>query len=243
MVGGGVLAAGAVAAIVATAIVASGDDKDTAGSSAGPTAPAKELPAESPTPEPTFSNVAPPAPLEPLDIISDKKLDKAPLRATSLFPEKKAASNGRTYTRGATTATTNCASATRGGLGPALTNNGCRQLFRATYEKDGVAVTVGIAVFDTPAAAEKAKSQATPGVISLPGEGVPAFCRGPACRSSANAIGRYAYFTTTGYTNGKPVTTKDPRPLEAGRDLSDYAFRRILARGESQARAAASAGA
>ncbi|WP_347178130.1 hypothetical protein [Streptomyces sp. LX-29] len=237
------LAAGAVAAIVATAIVASGDDKDTTGSSAGPTAPAKELPAESPTPEPTFSNVAPPAPLEPLDIISDKKLDKAPLRAASLFPEKKAASNGRAYIRGATAATTNCASAARGGLGPALTNNGCRHLLRATYEKDGVAVTVGIAVFDTPAAAEKAKSQATPGVISLPGEGVPDFCRGPACRSSANAIGRYAYFTTTGYTNGKAVTTKDTAPLEAGRDLSDYAFRRILARGESQARAAASAGA
>lgn len=242
-IGGGVLATAAVGAIVAMAVMSSSEGKSSNKSdkSASQLPAPQDLPTESPTPEPTFSDVAPPAPPKPLDILSSAKRDTAPISTGTLFPDEKAVGNGREYAKSATAATKSCATAAQGSLVPALTNNGCRQFFRATYSKDGVAVTVGIAVFDTKAAAERAKEQAGPNVTSLSGGGVPVFCRQADCRASANAIGRYAYFTIAGYTSGADVTTSDTKALQAGRDIADYAFRRILKRGDQQASAAATA--
>ncbi|MCP9208742.1 hypothetical protein [Streptomyces cucumeris] len=240
LAGGGLLATGAVAAIVAIAVT-SGDDKGSRSDGSASHLPTpQDLPSGTPTPEPTFSDVAPPAPPKPLDIISSAKRDKAPLSAGTLFPDKKAVVQGRSYPRAATSATSNCSSVAQAGLATALNGNGCRKVFRATYTRDGVAVTVGIAVFDTKGAAEKAKKQAEGGVAALNGGGVN-FCHGPVCRRSTNAIGRYAYFTISGYTSGKSVTASDTKALRAGRDLADHAFRRILARGNAQASAEASA--
>ncbi|MDX3226451.1 hypothetical protein [Streptomyces sp. ME19-01-6] len=242
-IGGGVLATAAIGAIVATAVISSGDkgkSSHKSDKSASQLPSPQDLPSESPTPEPTFSDVAPPAPPKPLDIISSAKRDTAPISTGTLFP-KKAVGNGHEYTKAATAATKSCATAAQGGLASVLTNNGCRQLFRATYSKDGVAVTVGIAVFDTKAAAERAKQQAAPNVASLSGGGVPVFCRQADCQASTNAIGRYAYFTIAGYTSGADVTTGDTKAVGAGRDIADYAFRRILERGNQQASAAATA--
>lgn len=235
------LATAAVAAIVATAVVSSGHKDKSGGDSAGGLPTPQDLPSESATPEPTFSDVAPPAPPKPLDIISSARRDKAPLSAATLFPEQRAAKDDRSYTKAASASTTSCAAATQGALGSVLTNNGCRKLLRATFSRDGVAVTVGVAVFDGKAAAEKAKDQYKPNIASLTGGGVPAFCRRTACQSSANAIGRYAYFTISGYTSGKAVTASDTAALQAGRDVADYTFRRILARGSAQASAEAAA--
>lgn len=84
----------------------------------------------------------------------------------------------RVYAKGATTRTTGCATVTQGALGSILDNNGCDQVIRATYSKDGIAVTVGLAVFGTEAEARKAAQQASGGLASLSGSGVPTFCRG-----------------------------------------------------------------
>ncbi|KNB50154.1 hypothetical protein [Streptomyces caatingaensis] len=236
LIGGGVLAAAGVAAIVATAIVAS--DKDTGGTkktATGP-APASGTPA---SPEPTFAPVAPPAPLDPRDFISEAGKDKAPLTPATLFPEAKPAVGGRVYERTATSATADCAAVTQGGLGSVLAGNGCRRVLRATYVRDGVAVTVGVAVFDTKAAADRAKDRSTGNIEALNGGGSPEFCRATACRLTANAEGRYAYFTVAGYTGNKPVTAEDTKALTAGRDISTYAFGRVLARGRAAAAAAA----
>ncbi|WP_209446835.1 hypothetical protein [Streptomyces palmae] len=176
-----------------------------------------------------------------MDILSSRKKDTAPISAGTLFPGKAATVRHHEYAKGATSATRGCASAAQGALPSVLSRNGCRQLFRATYSKDGVAVTVGIAVFDTKAAAGRAMAQAKPNIASLPGSGVPTFCRRVACRSSANTLGRYVYFTISGYTSGAPVPTSDTKALAAGREISDYAFSRILARGNAQASAAAEA--
>lgn len=240
-IGGGVLATAAVAAIVATAVVSSGGKDRTDGNSAGQLPTPQDLPSESGSPEPTFSDVAPPAPPRPLDIISSAKRDKAPLSVGALFPEKKAATDDRSYAKATTASTTSCAAAAQGALGSILSGNGCRKVFRATFSRDGVAVTVGVAVFDGKAAAEKAKDGYQPNIASLAGGGVPSFCRQTACRTSANAIGRYAYFTISGYTSGQAVTQSDTKALQAGRDLADYTFRRIMARGNAQASAAAAA--
>ncbi|SEC82377.1 hypothetical protein SAMN05216483_2477 [Streptomyces sp. 2131.1] len=242
MIGGGALATAAVAALVATAVIrANGHDPGaTAGKHAGELPTANDLPSETSAPEPSFSSVAPPPPPDPRDYIADARKDRLPVGVEAFFPGDKLVSRGHTYARGATHRTTSCASTTQGALGSILTANGCDQVIRATYSRDGVAVTVGIAVFKTEARAKKTAQQASGGLASLSGSGVPVFCRdGAICRRTANSYGRYAYFTVGGFTNGKNVTKADKNVFTVGDDLTDYTFRQIRHRGEVQASAAA----
>lgn len=238
IIGGGALATLVIAGIVATVVVTSNDKGDDGKSQ---TLPSPDLPSEDVQPEPTLPDITPPAPPNPREFIASAEKDTAPLGANTLFPGSKMTMGGRAYTKGATAATNNCASATSASLGSALTGNGCTQVIRATYTKDGVAVTVGIAVFDTQAQAMKAKDQASGNVQSLAGDGVPSFCRATSCRLTTNAVGRYAYFTVAGYTSGKAVTASETQARQAGLDLANFTFRRIVARGEAQASAAATA--
>ncbi|MCI0384873.1 hypothetical protein [Streptomyces sp. CNQ085] len=238
MIGGGAMATAVVAAIVAVAVVNEG------GSGPGPAsdsqAPsASETPPPDPEqPEPSFSSEPPPPPPDPRDFLSSAEKDTAPLGAATLFPGDSMEVNGRTYDKGATASTGSCASGTQGALGAVLTDNGCRELIRVTYVREGVAVTVGVAVFDDAEDASRAKEQSRPNVASLAGSGVPTFCRGGVtCRTSANALGRYAYFTISGYTSGKDVTASETAARRAGLDAADFAFARILERGREQAAA------
>ncbi len=114
-------------------------------------------------------------------------------------------------------------------------------MMRVTYTRGDVAVTVGVAVFDTEAQAAGAKRQADKKSIirSLSGGGVKSFCTGAVCRSTTNSYGRYAYFTVAGHTDGKDVTEKATEVFKAGDDLAEFAFRQIRQRGEAQASAAA----
>lgn len=234
--GGGLLGVAAVAAVVATAVVSS--DSGTSDHSGASSLPSAEtLPSESGTPEPSFSDVAPPAPPDPKEFISSATKDTAPLSADTLFAETRANSEGRAYQKATTAGTTACASATQGPLGGILTEHGCRSVYRATYTADGVAVTVGVAVFDDAATAAEVKSAAKGNIASLSGGGVPTFCRATACRLTTNAVGRYAYFTVAGYTSGKAVTADDTAALRGARDVADYTFHRIWARGTAQASA------
>ncbi|MCA6094933.1 hypothetical protein LE181_22515 [Streptomyces sp. SCA3-4] len=232
LAGGGVLAAGAIAAIVATAVMMSGKGDDKALPS-----PEKLPSASAGSPEPTFSQVAPPNPRE---FIATEEKDTAPLSTKTLFPHTKPVLDKRTYKRLAQDTTTDCASAAQGGLGQVLADNGCQKVLRSTYERDGVAVTVGVAVFADKAAADKAKEQATGNITALSGDDGPAFCRATACRLTANAEGRYAYFTVAGYTNGSAVTSDDTKALQAGRDVAGYTFRRIMYRANALAAASVS---
>ncbi|MFI1797746.1 hypothetical protein ACH427_10365 [Streptomyces sp. NPDC020379] len=228
--GGGALATAAVATAVTFAVTGSHGG----GKQSGLPAPQK-LPSSSGGPEPSFSESAPPPPPNPLDFISSADKDKAPLSTKTLFPHTKPVLYKRKYEQTATATTTDCASATQGALGSVLTDNGCREVLRATYVRDGIAVTVGVAVFDDKAAAAKAKDQSSGNIASLSGDNDPAFCRATACRLTANAQGRYAYFTVAGYANGKAVGESDTAALTAGRDVSDYTFRRIMYRAQAQA--------
>ncbi|MFE5733697.1 hypothetical protein ACFQ7A_22680 [Streptomyces sp. NPDC056528] len=240
MIGGGVLATLVVGALVATAVVVTGKEDDTAKNGGGsPTAPVSST--EAPTPEPTFSSVAPPPPPNPKDYISDPGKDRAPLTAEGLFPGRRLSMDGRAYEKGATSATTNCAAVTQGGLGTVLKKNGCRKVLRATYVRAGVAITVGVAVFSSEAAALKAKDQATGGIAPLVGAGVGDFCHATVCLRRSNSIGRYAYFTQAGFANGRKVTTGDKGVFLTSDDLGTFAFNQIYGRGKAQASAAAGA--
>lgn len=239
MIGGGILATGLVGAIVATAVVTTGGRSDPTGSASELPAPA-DLPENTSAPEPSFSSVAPPPPPDPKEYISSAGKDKAPITVGSFFPGEKLAMGDRVHVKGATGRTTDCATGTQGALGAVLTDNGCEQLIRATYSKDGVAVTVGIAVFDTEARAKKTVDQASGGLASLSGAGVSTFCRGgTVCRRTTNSYGRYAYFTVGGFTNGTSVTAQDRDVFAVGDDLTNFVFRQIHQRGRVQASQAA----
>ncbi|MGW2703413.1 hypothetical protein [Streptomyces sp. NPDC001340] len=238
-IGGGALATIAVGTAVAMAVVsANGDNK----ASGNPT----DLPASASLPSgtataPSFAPTSAPPPLDPKDFISSAKKDTAPLSPETLFPGTQLTMGSAVYKKGATADTKNCASAADATLPKILTANGCTRLIRATYTKDGIAVTVGVAVFDTAAQTAKAKSQTDDKSIvrSLSGKGVKSFCDGAICFSTRNAVGRYGYFTITGFTNGKNVTKKDTKAFAVSDDLQEFTFRQIWRRGEAQASAAA----
>jgi len=234
-IGGGVLAALAVAGIVTTAVM-------TGGAKGGsPTAsPSASDDAATPDDKPSFPDVSVPPPPNPRDYISDPKKDKAPLTPATLFPQKSMVVGEHTYPRTKTAATTDCTAAAQGPLVSSLTHNGCRKLLRATYSKGGVAVTIGIAVFDSPAQATKVMNENKANLMPLPGGGVPAdFCQGTKCRMATNATGRYAYFTIAGYLNGKDVTNTETKARQIARDGGAYAFSQITQRGKDQAAKAA----
>ncbi|MFG2607406.1 hypothetical protein ACGFT2_28255 [Streptomyces sp. NPDC048514] len=238
-IGGGALAVIAVGTAVAMAVVS-------ANGGGGPEAGPSNLPASATLPSgsataPSFAPTSAPPPLDPKDFISSAKKDTAPLGPGTLFPGTRLTMGDAVYKKGATADTGSCATAAGGTLSKVLTANGCTRLIRATYSKDGVAVTVGVAVFDTEAQATKAKSQTDDRSIvrSLSGKGVKPFCDGAFCRSTRNAYGRYAYFTISGFTSGKDVAKKDTKVFRTGDDLAEFAFRQIHRRGEAQASAAA----
>ncbi|MFF9786031.1 hypothetical protein YWIDRAFT_05124 [Streptomyces sp. SceaMP-e96] len=235
-IGGGALAALAVAGIVTAAVMTSGGSKG-GKPTAAPTASDE---AAVPDDKPSFPDVSVPPPPNPRDYISDPKKDKAPLTPATLFPQKSMVVGEHSYPRTKTATTKDCTAGAQGPLVSSLSHNGCRQLLRATYSKGGVAVTIGVAVFDSPAKAAKVMNENKANLMPLPGGGVPSdFCQGTKCRMATNATGRYAYFTIAGYLNGKDVTGAETKARQIARDGGAYAFSQITQRGKDQAAKAA----
>ncbi|WP_327354072.1 hypothetical protein [Streptomyces sp. NBC_01304] len=243
MIGGGALATAAIGGIVAIAVVSANSNNEGGNKSADELPPSQSIPSNGDTPGPTFSSAKPPPPPDPKDFISSAKKDKAPLSVDTLFYGKTFTKGATVYKKGATSTAKKCSDAARGKLATILDKNGCDQVFRATYSRDGMAVTVGVAVFDTEEQASKAKQQVPAreagNIRSLSGKGVPGFCNTVVCYTSVNSYGRYAYFTTAGFTNGKKVTEKDQKVFTIGKDIAGFAFQQIYARGKAQASAAA----
>lgn len=237
-VGAGAVATIAVGTAVAMAVVSANNDTSASG---GPTS----LPASASVPSgsatPSFASTSAPPPLDPRDFIASAKKDTAPLSADTLFPGTQLTMGDTVYKKGATADTTKCASAASGNLPKILTAGGCTRLIRATYTNGGIAITVGVAVFDDQAQATKVRKQAAKKAVvrSLPGKGVKNFCNAAVCLTTTNAVGRYAYFTTGGFLDGKNVTNKDTKVFRAGTDLQQFTFNQIYRRGQAQASAAA----
>lgn len=241
-IGGGALATIAVGTAVAVAVVSANGDSDGTDQRGSQLPSSADIPSGS-GPAPSFEPTSAPPPLDPKDFISSATKDKAPLSAESLFPGTQLTMGETVYKKGPTADTSDCASAAQGTLPKVLDDNGCTRLLRVSYTKDGVAVTVGVAVFDTEAQATEAKGQADDEsvVSALSGGGIDAFCNAAICRSTTNSYGRYAYFTVSGFTDGKDVTTNDTAVFSTGDDLAEFTFRQIRRRGEAQASAAAAA--
>ncbi|MEU3859071.1 hypothetical protein AB0F03_17130 [Streptomyces sp. NPDC028722] len=235
---GGALATVAIGTAVAMAVVSANGGDGKAGAGSPPAGSA--LPGTG-TATPSFAPTSAPPPLDPKEFISSARKDTAPLSPDTLFPGTRLTVGGTVYKKGLTADTTSCATAAGATLPKILTANGCTRLMRVTYTDGGIGVTVGVAVFDTAAQAAKARSQTDDRSIvrSLFGKGVKPFCDGAFCRSTRNAYGRYAYFTISGFTNGKDVTTKDTTVFRTGNDLAQFTVNQINRRGRIQASAAA----
>ncbi|MFV0134187.1 hypothetical protein ACLGIH_13235 [Streptomyces sp. HMX87] len=242
-IGGGALATVAVASAVAVAVVSANGSGQASGDPSSRLPSAADLPSATAT-APSFAPTTAPPPLDPKDFVSSAKKDKAPLGPDVLFPGTQLTMGDTVYKKGPTADTRTCSSAALNTLPKVLQDNDCTRLIRVTYTEDDIAVTVGVAVFDTAAQASEAKRQADSKSIvkSLSGGGVRSFCQGAVCRSTTNAYGRYAYFTISGFTGGKDVTEKDTEVFRTGDDLAEFTFRQIRQRGEAQASAAATAG-
>ncbi|MYX95163.1 hypothetical protein GT045_10135 [Streptomyces sp. SID486] len=236
-IAGGALATVAIGTAVAMAVVSAGGGDAEAGPGNLPAS--ASLPASG-SATPSFAPTSAPPPLDPKDFISSAKKDTAPLGPGTLFPGTQLTMGGTVYKKGPTADTGSCATAAGGTLPKALTANGCTRLIRATYTKGDIAVTVGVAVFDTADRATQAKAQTDDRSIvrSLFGKGVKPFCDGAFCRSTRNAFGRYAYFTVAGFTSGKDVTKKDTKVFDVGNDLAQFTVNQIYRRGQVQASAA-----
>ncbi|MFD6321381.1 hypothetical protein ACFWOL_00605 [Streptomyces sp. NPDC058442] len=240
LIGGGAIATVAIGTAVAVAVVSANGSNQAAGGPSSQVPATADLPSPSGA-TPSFAPTSAPPPLDPKDFVSNVKKDRAPLAPDVLFPGTQLTMGETVYKKGPTADTRDCASAAKATLPKVLTDNGCSRLLRVTYTKDDVAVTVGVAVFDTEAQAAKAKQQAdTRSIIkSLAGGGVKEFCDGAVCRSTTNSYGRYAYFTLSGFTSVKDVTEQDKAVFSTGDDLAEFTFRQIRRRGEAQASAAA----
>jgi hypothetical protein len=241
-IGGGALATVAIGAAVAVAVVSANDNNPATNPASGNPA-SGNVPGETTGATPSFESTSAPPPLDPKDFVSSKSKDTAPLGAQILFPGTQLTVPGGTvYKKGATDDTKSCSAATKGGLPKILTANDCTRFMRVSYVKDGIAVTVGVAVFDTAAQATKVKGQVNTKkdiIRSLSGKGVKDFCTSSVCLSTSNSYGRYAYFTITGFTNGKDMTDKDTDAFRTSDNLEDFTFSQIRKRGEVQASAAA----
>ncbi|MCB5165931.1 hypothetical protein LG634_13930 [Streptomyces bambusae] len=202
------------------------DASDTPG--AGPTAS-----------EPVFS-AAPDASPHPLDHLADAKRDGLPFNATEFFPGKSTEISGRKYAQTAGDTKTDCRKAAPEAVAKVLARHGCRKLVRGTYQRDGVATTVGVAAFDTTDQAAKAKDGLPGAVTALqPSKGRKACAKPRACLRTVHAYGRFLYVTLSGFQSGKAAKKQDLAVGTAGDDLAEYAFQRIVKRGRTLAEAAA----
>ncbi|GAA1388942.1 hypothetical protein GCM10009639_16020 [Kitasatospora putterlickiae] len=135
-----------------------------------------------------------------LAVISDAATDKLPVDAATLFPDQTRTIDGKVWTRQVTGSTAPCSKATTGGLGLALGDDTCRSVVRATYVSGESAVTVGVAVFDNKAGADRAIGRHAGLIQGLSGTGVAMFCvtDKSGCAETHASIGRFGYFTVAG---------------------------------------------
>jgi hypothetical protein len=241
--GAGLVALCCLAAVCVTLLTTSSSSSNPSSKKRQAAAPQPTLanpatpPALTPTTAPAGASDVPstaPVAVSPITLLSSAATDPAPLDPSGLFPGPAFRFDNQSYTRALTTGS-GCASAATPSLAAVLARNGCRTVLRATYADGTTAVTVGVAVFDSAAAARAVKQQATGNLLPLTGGGLPSFCRMVVCRLTANAVGRYAYFTVAGYTTGKPVPADDTSAYAAGAAMDQLTFDGLLARARGEA--------
>ncbi|QXJ23707.1 hypothetical protein AGRA3207_004901 [Actinomadura graeca] len=220
MIGGG--AAAVLAAVVALfTLGGTGAGDDAKGGSAQP-------PVKSSAPVP-----APPAPA-PVDI-TDEKNDTKGLEFTEVFPEGTIRLGGRTYVRDRWSINKDPAYAANGAMLAVLRRENCRKVVRATYlDRDRkLAVTSGIAVMPTKAAALKVGKAGNPAKYEwfrgMPGKRATDIDRAGGY-AAATVRGRYVVYAYVQWADGRSARPGDPMIKQVAQQFLDYDARPIEAR-------------
>jgi hypothetical protein len=183
---------------------------------------------------------ASPGPAKPTsaeDALAQGSTDKAPLSPDTLFPDATVTVDGRTYTRSAVDASTNCGDGSTNGLGPQLDAQQCRFVYRATYTSDSSLITLGYFVFDDQVQASKVDGALKGNVRPLVTDPIPHFCGDTsACALSHKSLGRYIYMVVAGSKAQGTATPGDPAVKQAAADVFKNAENTLMARGTQESK-------
>lgn len=167
--------------------------------------------------------------------IANEKTDPKDLAFRDVFPDAALRLGGRTYTRDRWSLNRDVRYAARGSMLRALEREKCRKIIRATYidRESGLAVTSGIAVMPTKAAAVTVSKAGDPAKYEwfrgMAGKHSPDIDRAGGY-AAATVRGRYVAYAYVQWANGRKAKPGDPLIKEAAQQFIDYDLRPIMAR-------------
>ncbi|MFA1549127.1 hypothetical protein [Actinomadura chokoriensis] len=230
-----VLIGGGAALVLATSVALFAVGGTGSGSDGENRKPAKPsaAPTQAPTPTPSApaTKAPPPGPVN----IANEKTDPKDLTFRDVFPEQTLKLGGRTYLRDRWSLNRDVRYAARGAMLGTLMREQCRKIIRATYidQKNGLAVTSGIAVMPTKAAAITVSKAGDPVKYEwfrgMAGKHSPDIDRAGGY-AAATVRGRYVAYAYVQWADGKKAKPGDPLIKQAAQRFIDYDLRPILAR-------------
>jgi hypothetical protein len=228
LIGGGVAVAALLIGIAAFVLTSedSGSTTRTAGAAGSPSARTGSVPSQ--TQAPSSAPARPDAP----SVIDSARTDRAPLALTEAFPVSRITLGGRLYARDRASVNHQCALVARGAMASALTAQRCTSVVRVTYLDRGrsLAVTSGIAVLPTKAAALRANDAGDPSAYEwfrgMPGKRTADIDRAGGYAAST-VRGRYIAYAYATYANGKQPRVGDPTLKTVAEQFVEYALRPI----------------
>jgi hypothetical protein len=230
LIGGGAAVVLAAAIALFTIGGTGSDGKGEARKAAGPSASAAPSAAPS-APAPTAAAPTAGAPLN----IADERTDPKDLAFRDVFPAKEIKLGGRTYLRDRWSLNRDLKYAARGAMLTTLEREQCRKIIRATFidRESGLAVTSGIAVMPTKAAATTVSKSGDPARYEwfrgMAGKHSPDIDRAGGY-AAATVRGRYVAYAYVQWANGKKAEPGDPLIKRAAQQFLDYDLRPIVAR-------------
>jgi hypothetical protein len=230
LVGGGLLAAlvlGGGGALAVTQL-SGGSAKDrNVAQSQPPPAPTQALP----TPTPSKTKPKPKPKQVPVDIRDEKK-DPRPLTIGEVFPSSHLKLAGITFVIAKTVINDHCSLTANGPFAAELTSQHCRRVVRATFVSDDkkLAVTTGIAVMPTDAAAKAAMKTQDPSHYKwfrgMKATGAPKIDQAGGFAAST-VRGRYISYAYVTYADGHKPAAKDDTLKKVGAAFRDSTARPI----------------
>ncbi|WP_026341572.1 hypothetical protein [Actinomadura atramentaria] len=225
-------AAGGVAAVIVLgaagyALAGGGDGAPERAASAKPASPAAS---PSVSGQPPITPTAPTAPSG----IDTEKTDPRPLALIEVFPANAVTLGGHAYVRDRSSVNHDCSLTARGAMAAALAHEKCRGVVRATFidRERTVAVTTGVAILPTKAAALRAGRAGDPSRYEwfrgMQGKRSTEIDRAGGY-AAATVRGRYIIYAYAQYAKGRPAPG-GPNLKTVTRQFIDYAVRPIEAR-------------
>jgi hypothetical protein len=192
--------------------------------------------ASAPAAQPSASAPAPkPSPTGTEASIDNAATDTKPLTLSEVFPVSKMSLGGKNWAEDKTSVNHDCGLTARGAMATALVKGHCSSVVRATWVSGDkkYAVTAGVAILPTRAAAQTAAKAGDPsayewfrGMTGKVAKNIDA----AGGFASSTVLGRYVIYTYAQYVDGTKAQATDPALKALTHDFLDYAQRPISKR-------------